>query len=219
MRKALVEPLHPTSGFSSTEETLNAVTHGLGALLGIAGLVVSVSLAAMHAKPWLVVACAIYGTTLVLLYTASTLYHAIRHLPAKGVFMVLDQCGIYLLIAGSYTPFLLGPLRGPLGWTFFGIIWAMAVTGIVLECVSREHGGLRSSITYLAMGWLFLAVFLPLVPKISTFGLAMIVAGGVLYSVGVAFYLMRRVPYAHTVWHLFVLGGSTCNFLAVLSLL
>ena len=212
------DELHPTSGFSPLEETLNAVTHGLGVLLGIAGLVLTVVFAALHANPWLVVSCSIYGSTLIVLYSASTLYHGIRHLPIKRVFMILDHCGIYLLIAGTYTPFLLGPLRGGLGWSFFGVVWGIAVVGIVLESFSKVHGGIRSSVIYLLMGWMFIGVIVPLIPKISTFGLVMLITGGVVYSLGVIFYLMKKVPYAHVIWHLFVLGGSICNFFAVLSL-
>jgi len=215
---ASFDEIHPTSGFSPLEETLNAITHGIGVLLGIAGLVLSIVFAALHANPWLVVSCSIYGATLVILYSASTLYHGIRYLPAKRVFMILDHCGIYLLIAGTYTPFLLGPLRGPLGWSFFGVIWGIAVAGIVFESISKVHGGLRSSIIYLLMGWMFIGIIVPLIPRISTFGLVMLISGGVVYSIGVIFYLMKRVPFSHVIWHLFVLGGSICNFFAVLSL-
>lgn len=216
--KASFDELHPTSGFSPMEETLNAVTHGIGALLGVAGLVISIVLAATNADAWLVVACSIYGVTMVLLYTASTLFHGIRYLPAKRVFMILDHCGIYLLIAGTYTPFLLGPLRGPLGWSFFGLIWGIALTGIVWESLSQTHGGLRSSLIYLVMGWMFAGVIVQLIPRISVFGLVMLITGGVVYSLGVIFYLMKQIPFAHVIWHLFVIGGSTCIFFAVLSL-
>jgi len=216
--KASFDELHPTSGFSPLEETLNAITHGIGVLLGVAGLVLTVVFAARHANPWLVVSCSIYGATLILLYSASTLYHGARNLAAKRVFMVLDHCGIYLLIAGTYTPFLLGPLRGPLGWSYFGVIWGIATVGIVWESVSKVHGGVRSSLIYLVMGWMFIGVIVQLIPKISTFGLVMLITGGVVYSIGVAFYLMKNVPYSHVIWHLFVIGGSVCNFFAVMSL-
>jgi len=216
--KASFDEIHPTSGFSSLEETLNAITHGIGVLLGVAGLVLTVVFAALHANAWLVVSCSIYGASLILLYSASTLYHGIRNLTAKKVFMVLDHCGIYLLIAGTYTPFLLGPLRGPLGWSFFGVVWGIAVVGIILESISNVHGGIRSSMVYLLMGWMFIGVIVPLIPKIPAFGLVMLITGGVVYSLGVVFYLMKKMPYAHVIWHLFVLGGSICNFFAVMSL-
>ncbi len=213
------DELHPTSGFASHEEILNAVTHGIGVLLGVAALVLTVVFSAMKTDPWLIVSCSIYGTTLIILYSASTLYHGVRNLTAKKIFLILDHCGIYLLIAGSYTPFLLGPLRGGLGWSYFGVIWAFAIVGIIMETVSKVHGGLRSSAIYLLMGWMFIGVIIPLISKISVFGLVMLITGGVVYSLGVIFYLLdKKFTYAHVVWHLFVLGGSICNFFAVLSL-
>lgn len=217
--KKSFDELHPTSGFSHLEETLNAVTHGIGFLLGIAGLVLTVIFAVLHANVWLVVACSVYGTTLILLYGASTLYHAMRNLTAKRVFVVLDHCGIYLLIAGTYTPFLLGPLRGGLGWSYFGVIWGIAIIGIVMETITKSHGGLRSSIIYLIMGWMFAGVIIQLYSKISMFGFVMLITGGVVYSIGVIFYLMKQVPFSHVIWHIFVIGGSVCNFFAVMSLL
>jgi hemolysin III len=217
--KMQFDELHPTSGFSHLEENLNAVTHGIGLLLGIAGLVLTVVFAAIHANVWLVVACSIYGTTLVLLYGASTLYHSSRNLTAKKIFMILDHCGIYLLIAGTYTPFLLGPLRGALGWSYFGVIWGLAIAGIIMETLSKTHGGIRSSLIYLVMGWMFVGVIFQLYSRISVFSFVMLLTGGVVYSLGVIFYLVRRIPYSHVIWHLFVIGGSVCNFFAVMSLL
>lgn len=217
--KMLFDELHPTSGYSNLEEILNAVTHGIGLLLGIAGLVLTVVFATIHANAWLVVACSIYGTTLVLLYGASTLYHALRNLAAKKVFMILDHCGIYLLIAGTYTPFVMGPLRGPLGWSFFGVIWALAIIGIVMETLSKTHGGIRSSLIYLVMGWMLTGIIVQLYSKIPVFSFVMLITGGVVYTLGVIFYLMKRLPFSHVIWHLFVIGGSVCNFFAVMSLL
>ena len=216
--KVSFDEIHPTSGFSNFEEILNSVTHGIGMLLGVAGLVLTVVFAALHKNPWLVVACSIYGTTLILLFGASSLYHGVRNLTAKKIFMILDHCGIYLLIAGTYTPFVLGPLRGPLGWSFFGLIWGLAIIGIILETLSETHGGLRSSLIYLVMGWVFIGVIVQLYSRMSLFGFIMLLTGGVVYSLGVIFYLVRTIPYSHVIWHIFVIGGSVCHFFAVLSL-
>ncbi|MCG8528988.1 MAG: hemolysin III family protein [Opitutales bacterium] len=218
-KKKSFDEMHPTSGFTNLEEIFNAITHGIGFLLGIAGLVLAVVFASIRSDAWLVVACSIYGASLVILYAASTFYHAIRHLPTKKVFMILDHCGIYLLIAGTYTPFVLGPLRGPLGWSFFGVIWGIAIVGIVLESISKTHGGIRSSIIYLVMGWLIVGAIAQLYATLSTFGFVMLVVGGVCYSIGVIFYLWKNLPFGHVVWHLWVVAGSVCNFFAVFSLL
>jgi hemolysin III len=212
------DELHPTSGFSNLEEILNSITHGIGMLMGVAGLVLTVFFAALNANPWLVVACSIYGATLIALFAASALFHGLRYLPAKKVFMLLDHCAIYLLIAGTYTPFVLGPLRGPVGWSFFGVIWGIAILGIAWESVSKVHGGARSCIIYLIMGWMFVGAIVQLYSKISLFGFVMLLSGGLAYSVGVIFYLIKRMPYSHVIWHLFVIAGSVCHFFAVLSL-
>ena len=208
--------LHPTSGFTRAEEIANTVTHGLGILLGLAALVLTVVFASLYQGPYLIVASAIYGTSLVLLYTASTLYHAARDLRWKKRFLVLDHACIYLLIAGTYTPFVLGPLRGPAGWTLFGIIWGLALLGIVRELFTARRGGLFSSLIYLAMGWAVLAFAVPLYARMTGPAFTMVVVGGVVYSLGVVFYLMKRLPYHHAIWHLFVVGGSVCQFFAVL---
>lgn len=212
------EEVHPTSGYSSLEETANAVTHGVGVLLSIAALVLCVVFAAMKSDPWLVVACAIYGASMVLLYLSSTLYHGIRRIGAKRVFLVLDHSCIYLLIAGTYTPFLLGPVRGPWGWTMFGIVWGCAVIGVVKESLARKRGGWVSSVIYLAMGWMVAVLITKLYATLSMFGFVMLLAGGALYSLGVVFYLMKRMPYSHAIWHLFVVAGSVCHFFSVFSL-
>lgn len=211
--------LHPTSGYSEREELWNSVTHGVGAVLSLVGWVVLLVLASFSGDGFLITACALYGLTLVLLYTASTLYHAARSLRLKKIFLILDHCGIYLLIAGSYTPFALGPLRGPLGWTILGVIWGLAIVGIVRTALAGGRGDLWGSLIYLGMGWLCLIAVVPLYRNLPPAGFACLVAGGVLYSLGVAFYLARRLTFHHTIWHLFVLGGSFLQFFAILSVL
>lgn len=214
-----IRALHPTSGYSPAEEVANTLTHALGLLLGLAGLTVAVTVASRHAGAWLVTATAIYGTSIVALYSASTLYHAVRDLRWKRRFLILDHASIYLLIAGTYTPFTLGPLRGPAGWTLFGIIWALAIAGVIKECIVARRGGLFSSILYLAMGWLVAGFIFPLYVSVPLRSFLLILIGGIIYSIGVVFYLWRRLPYHHAVWHLFVVGGTVCQYFAVLSIL
>lgn len=213
-----LEEVHPTSGYSSLEEIANTVTHGIGVILAIAALVLCVVFAALKHDPWMVVACAIYGASLVLLYMSSTLYHGIRKISAKRVFLVLDHSCIYLLIAGTYTPFLLGPVRGGWGWTMFGIVWGFALIGVIKESLARKRGGWVSSLIYLVMGWMVAVLITKLYATLSVFGFVMLLAGGALYSLGVVFYLMKRMPYSHAIWHLFVVAGSVCHFFSVFSL-
>ncbi len=211
--------LHPTSGFSNAEEQANAITHGIGILLSIAGLSVAVVLAALHSDAYLITASAIYGATLLILHSSSTLYHAARDLRWKKAFLVADHSSIYLLIAGTYTPFCLGPLRGPAGWSLFGIIWGLALVGILREIFRPQRGTWLSTGIYLAMGWLVLGFIFPLIRVLSTTGLVLLLVGGILYSIGVVFYRWHSLKYHHAVWHLFVMGGATSQFLAVLTLL
>lgn len=197
------------------EEIANSVTHGVGAAFSVAGLVAMVVSAALRGDAWQVTAGAIFGSTLVLLYLASTLYHALTNARAKRVFRVLDHSSIYLLIAGTYTPFALVTLRGAWGWTLLAVVWALAVTGIVLKCsfLTGRHEALSTAI-YVAMGWLALAVVRPLLQALPVAGFLWLLAGGVLYTLGVLFFAWRRA-YSHAVWHLFVLAGSVCHFCAV----
>jgi len=201
--------------FSLGEEIANAVTHGVGAALSIAGLVVLVIEAARSGSAWKVVAASVYASSLVLLYLASTLYHSLPHGRAKRVFQRLDYCAIYFLIAGSYTPFLLVSLRGPLGWSLFGVVWALAVAGIVLESVVRERIEKLSLTLYLLMGWLMVGVSVQLFRELAPAGTVLLLSGGLAYTLGVIFYVWRSLPYHHAVWHAFVLGGSVCHFLTV----
>ncbi len=198
------------------EEKLNAVTHGIGALLAVAGLVVLTVLAYQHSEIWHLVSFIVYGASLVLLYLFSTLYHSFGNQKVKYVFKILDHAAIYLLIAGTYTPFALVLLHGWLGWTVFGIIWGLALVGIVYQIFFVKRFKFFSTICYTAMGWLIVVFIKPLAEILPTPGLWWLFAGGIFYTVGAVFYLFRWFPYNHTVWHLFVLAGSVAHFLAIL---
>ena len=198
------------------EETINALTHGLGALLSVGGLAVLVVMAALHGDVWHVVSCSIYGTTLVLLFSSSTLYHSFRSQRVKHVFRVIDHASIYLLIAGTYTPFVLVNLRGQWGWSLFGVIWGLALAGIVFQVFFVDRFRLAQTLIYLAMGWLVVVAVKPLFTHVPRGGLLWLLAGGLCYTVGAVFYLWKKLPYHHAIWHLFVLGGSVCHYFAIL---
>ncbi len=198
------------------EEIAHSVTHGVGIVLSIAGLAVLVAFAALYGNAWHLVGCSVFGATLILLYTASTLYHGITSPRAKRVLQVLDHSAIFLLIAGTYTPFTLVSLRGAWGWTLFGLVWALAVLGVVLTALSMEKTKILSMILYVGMGWLVVLAFRPLVAAMAPGGVILLVAGGVAYTLGLVFYGWRRLPYHHMVWHLFVMAGSILHYFAVL---
>lgn len=202
------------------EEIANSVTHGVGLLASVAGAPVMISVAARSHDIWRVVTASLYATTLVLLYLASTIYHAIpaMRLPNAKIFLKrLDHSAIYLLIAGTYTPFLLVNLRGPWGWSLFGVIWALAITGIVLKNMFGAHHLPRLSTTvYLAMGWLAVIAVKPMIANVSTAALVWLAIGGLCYTFGVVFYVWHRLRYHHAIWHLFVLAGSGAHAWAVL---
>lgn len=202
--------------YTLAEEVANAVTHGLGVGLGIAALVVLVAQAASIGDPWRVTAFSIYGATLVGLYLASTLYHSIPSAGAKQVLQRLDHAAIYLFIAGSYTPVLLVTLRSAMGWTFLAIIWGVAFLGCALEFVGGRRWRRVSLGGYLALGWISVLIFRQLCASFAPGGIALLVAGGATYTAGVVFYVWKRLPYGHAIWHLFVLGGSVCHFLLFL---
>ena len=202
---------------SPGEEIANAVTHGAGLAASLAALPVLVLAAAGRRDPWQLVGGAVFGITLVLLYLASTLYHALPSPRAKSVLRVLDHSAIYLLIAGTYTPFTLGALRGPWGWALLGTIWTLALLGVVAKCTVGFRFPTLSTLLYVGMGWLVLVAIHPLVTHVAPAGLAWLVAGGICYTGGVAFFATDgRLRYGHAVWHLFVLAGSVCHFWAVL---
>ncbi|MBA3848741.1 MAG: hemolysin III [Opitutus sp.] len=201
--------------YSPAEELANRLTHGVGALLSVAGLVLMVVYSALHGDAWIVTSTAIYGASLVVLYTASTLYHTVRSDRWRRLCQKLDHAAIFLLIAGTYTPFTLGPLRGSWGWTLFGIVWGCAVVGIVLKLFFAGKADVLSTIAYLVMGWLVVIALKPLVAALPSGALWLLVAGGLCYSVGTIFYLWQRLPFNHAVWHVWVLGGSVCHWAAV----
>jgi hemolysin III len=202
--------------YSLGEEAAHAVTHGLGLLLSLGGLATLVAAASLRGDVWHIVGCSIFGTTLVLLYAASTLYHATPGSRAKGVFQRLDHAAIFLLIAGTYTPFTLVTLRGGWGWTLLALVWTLAILGIVLQVTVPSWARRFSVPLYLAMGWLGVLVAEPLARSVHPDGLALLVLGGVTYTLGVIFYAWQRLPYNHAVWHIFVMAGSVCHFSCVL---
>lgn len=202
--------------YTPGEEIANSITHGLGLLLSIAGLATLAVYASRFGNAWHIVSCAIYGTTLVLLYTTSTLYHSIPASRFKRIMRNLDHSAIFLLIAGTYTPFTLVSLRGPWGWTLFGIVWGLAAVGIVLELSMQKRRLALSLLLYLGMGWVVVAAIKPMLAALAPAGLALLVLGGLAYSLGVIFYVRRSMPYHHAIWHGFVLAGSALHFFAVL---
>ena len=198
------------------EETINAATHGLGALLSLGGLAVLVVMTTLHGDAWHIVSCCIYGTTLVLLFASSTLYHSFRSERGKHICRIIDHSSIYLLIAGTYTPFLLVHLRGRWGWSLFAVIWGLALAGIVFQVFFVSRFRLAQTLIYLAMGWLAVVAVKPLFAQVPKPGLLWLLLGGLFYSLGAVFYLWRKLPYHHAVWHLFVLAGSVCHYFAIL---
>jgi hemolysin III len=196
------------------EEIANSITHGVGAALSVAGLVIMIVIAALRGTAWHVVACAVYGVSLVLLYVSSTLYHALTNSRAKQVFRVLDHSSIYVLIAGTYTPFTLVTLGGAWGWGLLAVVWTLAVVGVVFKCFFTGRLGILSTTVYIGMGWIAVVAIRPLLHALPWPAVLWLVAGGVLYTSGVAFF-GRKWKYSHMIWHLFVLAGSVCHFLAV----
>jgi hemolysin III len=197
-------------------ELANTLTHAIGVALAIAALSVLVSLAALQGDPWRVVGFSLYGSTLVILYLASTLYHAVQRPRAKAALRVLDHASIYLLIAGTYTPFALVNLRGGWGWSLFGVIWGLAVLGILFKIFLTGHCAKGSILIYIAMGWIVLIALRPTIAAVPAPGMWLLLAGGLAYTLGVTFFVWRSLPHSHAIWHLFVLAGSACHFVAVL---
>jgi hemolysin III len=202
--------------YSAREEIANSVTHGIGAGLSIAALAILVTFAGLAGDAWRVVTFSIYGSTLILLYLASTFYHSFQSPRAKEILRVLDHSAIFLLIAGTYTPFTLVSLRGGWGWTLFGLIWGFAVGGIVLEVFFMDRFKGLSVAIYVGMGWLVMIALKPLLAAVPVGGLLWLGIGGLTYSLGVIFYAWRSFPFNHAIWHLFVLGGSVCHFFCIL---
>lgn len=199
---------------SQAEELANSLSHAFGAVLGFVGLVTMLKLAA-PLSPWHVAGVTVFGVSLVLLYAASAIYHWVSSHDLKRVLQILDHALIYVLIAGSYTPWLLVNLRGPWGWTLLTVVWGLALGGIVMKAVLLPRFDKLSTALYVVMGWLICVAFKPLLESVDPVGLAWLVAGGLCYTGGVYFYLKRGMPYAHFIWHLFVLVGSAAHVIAV----
>lgn len=201
--------------YSLAHEVTNSVTHGIAAALSIAGLSVLVVLASLQGDPWRIVSFSIYGGTLVALYSASALYHGIQTPRVKQVLRHLDHVAIYLLIAGTYTPFALVMIRGGWGWFLFGTVWALAALGIAIKTFTVDRFQVFSIVLYLVMGWLVVIAIKPTIAAIPLHGMIWMIIGGLFYSLGVIFYVCEKIPFNHAIWHLFVIGGSTCHFFVV----
>lgn len=205
-----------TAGYSLAEEVANSISHGIGFIFGIVGLVLMLTqAAASQANAIAITSYSLYGGSMILLFLASTLYHAIPHPAAKLWLQKLDHCAIYILIAGTYTPFLLVGLKSPLAHGLMAVIWSLALLGVLFKLAFVHRFEALSVITYLLMGWLSLIVVYQLALKLSPGGIWLLAAGGIIYSLGVIFYVSKRIPYNHAIWHGFVLGGSICHFLAI----
>jgi hemolysin III len=205
--------------FTKGEEITNAILHGIGLGLAVAALVILIVFASIKGDVRYVVSYTIYGSTLVLLYLASTLYHSLPEGRGKDVFEILDHSAVYLLIAGSCTPLAFVAIRGALGWTIFGIIWGLSAVGIVFKVFWVKKFVVLSTILYIAMGWLIVIAIKPLMKFMSTTSLVFLIVGGVLYTLGTNFYIWRGMKYHHAIWHIFVLGGSICHFFTMIFML
>ncbi len=193
----------------------NAITHGVGAILAVAGAVYLIA-ASARGNAWLAVSCTVFSGTLVLVYLCSTLYHSLVRTRARHVFQVLDHSAIYLLIAGTYTPFTLVALRGPVGWVLFGVVWALAVAGVVFKSLAVGRFAVASALVYLFQGWFVIFAAGPLIHAIGWHGVLWLGAGGLAYTLGIVFFALDRRPYFHAAWHVFVLAGSMAHYLAIL---
>ena len=202
---------------SVREEVINALTHGFGAAAALAGGAVLIALAALYGDGWQLVSAIVFGLCLLLLYIASTLYHAIQHPVAKARLKVFDHCAIYLLIAGTYTPFTLVGLRGPWGWSLFAAIWALAFAGVAFKLFYTGRFKLLSTLLYVAMGWLVIVAIKPLLGALDGWTFGWLLAGGVFYTLGTFFYHRPSLPYAHAIWHMFVIAGSVCHYISVMA--
>ena len=203
--------------YSLAEELMSSISHGVGTLLAVAALVVGVVMAAIYSDAWCVVSMAVYGATLVILYSMSTIYHGLKPNKGKRVFRVLDHCSIFLLIAGTYTPLTLVSLRGVLGWVLFGIVWTAAILGIVLNAVNLNRFKAFSMICYIAMGWVIVFAFKPLLDVMRTGGIVLLITGGVAYTIGAVLYgIGTKVKYMHSGFHFFVLAGSILHYFCIL---
>lgn len=205
--------------YTLREEIANSVTHGIGAGLSVVGLVLLVVLAAMEGDAWRIVGFSIYGASLIILYLASTLYHSFQNVRIKRVLQKVDHAAIFILIAGTYTPFLLISVRGALGYGMLALVWSIALGGIIFKAFFINRFEIMATLAYVAMGWLCVLIWNEFVANVPPAGVAWLMAGGIVYTAGVIFYAWRRLPYNHAIWHGFVLAGSACHFVSVFHLM
>jgi hemolysin III len=202
--------------YTPGEEIANSITHGVGVALAIAGLAILTAFAVLLGDPWHITSCSVFGGTLIFLYMASTLYHGVQQPRAKSIFRLLDHSAIFILIAGTYTPFMLVSLRGPWGWSLFGVIWGLAILGVIFQTTLLQKHRALSIIIYLGMSWVVIIAIKPMLANVAPGGLILLGAGGLAYTAGSGFYAWRRLHFGHAIWHLFVLAGSILHFFAVL---
>jgi hemolysin III len=205
-----------THVFSKEEEIANSITHGIGAVLSIAALVILIVFSVLYGNAWHIVSFTIYGASMFILYMSSTLVHSFPEGKAKDIFEIFDHSSIYFYIAGTYTPFLLVVIKGPLGWSLFGIVWGLAIAGTVFKCFFAKKYLLTSTLLYVVMGWMIVFAWKPLVNNLAPEGLMYLIIGGLLYTFGAVFYVWRGFRFHHAVWHLFVIAGSTALFFCIL---
>ena len=209
-------PINPLRPVHVREEVANSISHGLALILALAALPILLLSASRAGSAQFTIGVAVFGVTIVILYLASTLYHSLTHERAKQFFRKVDHCAVFLLIAGSYTPFSLGVLRGPWGWTLLTIVWVLAVAGIAMKVIAGHRHWWLSMVLYLVMGWLAIVAVKPIFALVPLPGILLIFAGGIAYSGGLAFFAAHRIQYNHFIWHLFVMAGTVCHYLAVL---
>lgn len=198
------------------EEIFNSVSHGVGACLAVAGTVVLIVVSAIFSNAWGVVSSCIYGASLIILYTMSTLYHSFTNKRAKSFFRIMDHNTIFLLIAGTYTPYTLYFLHGTIGWILFSVVWGAATLGIVMNSVNLEKARIPSVFCYIAMGWVIIFAIKPLIEAMSVISIVFLVLGGVFYTLGIIFYAIKKVKYFHSIWHLFTIAGSVFHYFSIL---
>ena len=203
------------AGYSIKEELAHSVSHGIGLLLSVAGLATLIVYSSLYGDVWHIVSSGIYGASLIALYTSSTLYHAVTVPDLKKLLQKIDHAAIFILIAGTYTPFTLVNLRGGWGWTLFGMVWSIAIAGMIMEMIVKKRYKRVSLSLYLGLGWLVMIAIKPMIANVEMGGLILLFVGGLFYSLGVIFYVWKTLVYHHAIWHLFVLAGSACHFFAI----
>lgn len=203
--------------YTHGEEIFNSVSHGVGAVLSVGGTAVLITMSALFADVWSVVSSCIYGASLIILYAMSTLYHAISNNKVKSFFRIMDHNTIFFLIAGTYTPYTLVSLHGTVGWILFGIVWGAAILGIVLNSIDLEKFKKFSLVCYVMMGWVIIFAIKPMINSLSSFSLVFLLIGGIFYTVGIIFYVIKSVKYFHSIWHLFTVAGSIFHYFSILT--